>query len=161
MPPGGQTRGQVDGSEVVTVVVVHDVIFGRHRSIILPPEFFGGCEDLYRIEVGKLIEFVHFKPKNLRVDRPNWAMTIKTRSSNIRRKRNQRRNLSPHCCHEWTTENPFEIHHQWIHCRTHWSTHSDEIWWYWIAIHHQRSSAKCHRPGQSCYRGETLWTHRS
>ena len=100
MPPGGQTRGRVDGLEVVTVVVVHDVIFGRHRSIILPPEFFSGCEHLYRIEVGKLIEFVHFRPKNLRADRPNWARTIKTRSSNIRRKRNQRRNLSPHCCHE-------------------------------------------------------------
>ena len=93
MPPGGQTRGRVDGLEVVTVVVVPDVIFGRFRSIIFPPEFFGGCEHLYRIEVGKLIEFVHFKPKNLRADRPNWAMTIKTRSSNIRRKCNHQRNL--------------------------------------------------------------------
>ena len=100
MPPGGQTRGPVDGLEVVTVVVVPDVIFGRFRSIIFPPEFFSGCEHLYRIEVGKLIEFVHFSLKNLRMDRPNWAMTIKTRSSNIRRKRNLRRNLSPHCCHE-------------------------------------------------------------
>ena len=112
MPPGGQTRGRVDGSEVVTVVVVHDVIFGRFRSIILPPEFFGGCEHLYRIEVGKLIEFVHFKPKKERISLPIAARAIRTMSSNIRKKRNQKRNHGSRCCHECTKENPFEIHHQ-------------------------------------------------
>ena len=83
MPPGGQTRGQVDGSEVVTVVVFHDVIFGRHRSIILPPEFFGGCKHLYRIEVGELIEFVHFKPKKERISLPIAARAMRTINSNI------------------------------------------------------------------------------
>ena len=105
-------KGRCDTSKVVLIIVVHDVAVIWLLWLFIIPAGFFLQEHVGAVQISNCFEVVHFKPKKLRNSLPIAARAMITSSSTIRRKHNQKRNLSPHCCHERTTESPSERCHQ-------------------------------------------------
>ena len=105
-------KGRCDTSKVVLVIVVHDVAVIWLLWLFIIPAGFFLQEHVGAVQISNCFEIVHLSLKNFRKDSASCAITMQTSNSNIRRTHNQRRNLSPHCYHERTTESPSERCHQ-------------------------------------------------